>query len=151
VLQKVRSFASELKAIVAGDDRDQKAARERRINERHDLTGFKVVVRQKRAYSTFHIKDLSCTGMAGISDIPLPVGAFIFVQLKKPHFRGAEVRWVRNAMIGLQFYRPLQPEFVEKLFDEHLALRELREEQEEAVLQIRPGLWARNRKAAAEG
>ena len=94
---------------------------EARLSIRHDFTGHRVVIRRGRALSMLHLKDLSCRGACGLTDMPIAVGAMIFITLRKGRFHAAEVRWVKNVMIGLRFYRTLDPDMVEKLHAAHLA------------------------------
>ena len=94
---------------------------EARLSVRHDFCGHRVVIRSRRSLAMFHLKDLSCIGVSGLTDLPVPVGAMVFVTLKKGRFHAAEVRWVRNAMVGLRFLRPLDPDMVEKIHAAHVA------------------------------
>jgi hypothetical protein len=92
-----------------------------RLSVRHDFCGHRIVIRRGRALSMLHLKDLSCRGACGLTDMPIAVGAMVFLSLRKGRFHAAEVRWVKNVMIGLRFYRPLDPDMVEKLHAAHLA------------------------------
>ena len=98
-----------------------RAEEERRLDMRYDFAGKKVGLRDRRVQSWIGLKDLSCKGACGISEMPLSVGSLVFIEIKKKRFHAAEVRWVRNALIGLRFYRPLQPDMVEKFHAAHLA------------------------------
>lgn len=94
---------------------------EARLSVRHDFCGHRIVIRSRRTLSMLHLKDLSCRGACGLTDMPIAVGAMVFVTLRKGRFHAAEVRWVRNVMIGLRFYRPLDPDMVEKIHAAHVA------------------------------
>ena len=109
------------------DEAEELEERERRLDTRHEFVGDKIIMRDRKTSATLQLKDLSCKGACGVSDVPFALGAVVFLQLKKPHFHAAEVRWVRNATMGLRFFRPLAPEFVEKLHAAHLASRRSRE------------------------
>jgi hypothetical protein len=87
---------------------------ERRLDTRHNFAGYRVGIRDRRVQSFIGLKDMSCRGACGISEMPLSVGSIIFIEIRKKRFHAAQVRWVRNALVGLQFFRPLQPEMVEK-------------------------------------
>jgi hypothetical protein len=95
--------------------------RERRLSTRRDFTGHRIVIRSRRTMALLHLKDLSCHGACGITDLPIAVGAMVFLTLKKGRFHAAEVLWVRNVMAGFRFYRPLDPDTVEKIHAAHLA------------------------------
>src|SRR4051812_6481417 len=88
---------------------------ERRREPRRDVSGTKVIVRQRKALGIMHLKNLSTKGGCGITDMPLAVGSLVFLELRKPHFWAAEVRWARSLSIGLEFFRPVRPDMFEKL------------------------------------
>lgn len=124
---KLRDWA---RALYSDDEDEAQASaeeRERRLDTRHEFIGDKIIMRDRKTNATLQLKDLSCKGACGVSDVPFALGAIVFLQLRKPHFHAAEVRWVRNATMGLRFFRPLAPEFVEKLHAAHLAARRARE------------------------
>lgn len=90
-------------------------ADERRLDIRYDLSGQRFDITDRQIKSVLHVKDLSCRGACGLTDLPVARGSIVFLRLKDRRFHTAEVRWVRNALIGLEFFRPLDPDFVEKL------------------------------------
>ena len=124
---KFRDWARSFYSDDEDEAEESAAERERRLDARHDFIGEKIIMRDRRTNATLQLKDLSSKGACGVSDVPFALGATVFLQLKKPHFHAAEVRWVRNATMGLRFYRPLPPEFVEKLHEAHVAARRARE------------------------
>lgn len=91
------------------------ATGERRRESRSDMCGCKVIVRQRKALGILHLKNLSCNGGCGITDMPVEIGSLVFVELKKPHFHAAQVRWARNMTVGLEFFRPVKPAMLERL------------------------------------
>lgn len=93
----------------------QDEADERRLDIRYDLAGHRFDITDRQVRSVLNVKDLSCRGACGLTDMPVAKGSIVFLRLKDRRFHTAEVRWVRNALIGLQFLRPLDPDFVEKL------------------------------------
>jgi hypothetical protein len=103
------------------DEAHALSAKERRLSVRHDFIGHRIVIRSRRTLALLHLKDLSCHGACGITDLPVAVGAMVFLTLKKGRFHAAEVRWVRNVMVGLRFYRPLDPDMVERIHAAHVA------------------------------
>ena len=131
---KLKNLANELRAVVGLSSSDAPAPRMRRRPEpRHDFIGCDVPIRSRRIHSVLHLKDISCSGAAGISDTPFAVGDTVFIQIEKPRYHAAEVRWVRNFMLGLQFYRPLDPALVEKLNKAHRASRDAKAHEEAAM------------------
>lgn len=129
----LRDWANELRSVVGFGPDDAAPLADRRHGGRCDFIGRDIPIRSRRIQAVLHLKDISCNGAAGISDTPFAIGATVFVQLKKPRFHAAEVRWVRNFMIGLQFYRPLESELVERLHSAHLAGRNDRAHEEAAM------------------
>lgn len=112
------------KGLVAPDGGDEAAAApprlvERRGEPRHDCTGLKLIVRQRRALGIVHLRNLSHWGACGITDLPVAVGALVFLELKKGHFYGARVRWVHRFTIGVQFARKLRPETLKRLLEDN--------------------------------
>jgi hypothetical protein len=105
VLQKLLMWALDRDA----EAEERRLEQERRHEGRLDFARAKLPISSRRTQSVFHLKDMSREGACGISDMPLAVGAIIFVRLAKGRYRAAEVRWVRNAQVGLRFFRPLQP------------------------------------------
>ena len=98
-----------------GEAKERRQEQDRRREGRHDFTRSRLPIRSRRTQTTFHLKDMSRLGACGISDVPLAVGAVIFVRLAKGSYQAAEVRWVRNAQVGLRFIRPLRPDVFDRL------------------------------------
>ena len=109
----LRDWTNELRSAV-GLAPSETAREERRREQRRSVFGHKVIVRQRKALGILHLKNLSSTGGCGITDMPLPVGSLVFVQFRKPHFFAAEVRWARCLSVGVEFFRPVRPEMIEK-------------------------------------
>jgi hypothetical protein len=97
--------------------------RERRGEPRHDCVGLKLILRQRRGLGIIHLRNISRWGACGITDMPVAVGALVFLELKKGHFYGARVKWLNRFTIGVQFARPLQPETMAKLLAKAQAAR----------------------------
>ena len=108
-------WANELKEAVGLGDREAAEAAERRREARRQSMGHKILLRQRKALGILHLKNISSKGGCGITDMPLAVGSLVFVELRKPHFFAAEVRWARNLSVGIEFFRPVRPEMFEKL------------------------------------
>lgn len=112
---RLAEWANELKAAVGLASHEVCRAVERRREARREVKGHKLLVRQRKALGILHLKNISSKGGCGITDMPLAVGSLVFVELRKPHFFAAEVRWARSLSIGLEFFRPVRPEMFEKL------------------------------------
>src|SRR3954468_24354319 len=112
---KLLDWTNDIRSAVGLGPVDKARAGERRKEPRRDLGGIKVLVRQRKAVGVLHLKNLSSKGGCGITDMPLPVGSLVFLQFRKPHFFAAEVRWTRCLSIGVEFFRPVRPEMMEKL------------------------------------
>ena len=94
---------------------------ERRTEARRDFLGRKIIIRQRRVLGIMHLRNLSRGGACGITDMPVAIGSLVFVEIKRPHFYAAQVVWVSNFRIGLALVKPLKPDMLERLHNEHLA------------------------------
>lgn len=112
---KLLDWANDLRSAVGLGPDEEVCVVERRREPRRDVSGHKVIVRQRKALGIMHLKNLSSNGGCGLTDMPLAVGSLVFLELRKPHFWAAEVRWAHSLSIGLQFFRPVRPEMIEKL------------------------------------
>jgi hypothetical protein len=112
---KLLDWANDIRSAVGlGPDNASRTV-ERRREARRDVSGHKIILRQRKALGIMHLKNLSSKGGCGLTDMPLAVGSLVFLELRKPHFWAAEVRWARSLSIGLEFFRPVRPEMFEKL------------------------------------
>ena len=109
------AWANELKEAVGLAPRDPVRPVERRSEERRPILGKKLLLRQRKALGILHLKNISSKGGCGFTDMPLAVGSLVFVEVRKPHYFAAEVRWARSLSVGLQFFRPVRPEMFERL------------------------------------
>jgi hypothetical protein len=53
------------------------------------------------------LKDVSCTGLAGLTDAPLSPGELVVVQFEETFMPAAQVTWVSNARAGLRMVNAL--------------------------------------------
>ena len=112
---KLMDWANDIKSAVGFGPDDDARDVERRGQQRLEISGHKIIVRQRKALGIMHLKNVSGKGGCGITDMPLAVGSLVFVELKKPHYFAAEVRWTRCLTVGLEFFRPVRPEMFERL------------------------------------
>jgi hypothetical protein len=91
---------------------------ERRSEPRYDCRGLKLIIRQRRALGIIHLQNLSINGAHGLTDMPLAIGAIVFLELKRARFYAATVTWTERLGIGVQFNRPLRPELMQRLLKE---------------------------------
>jgi hypothetical protein len=117
-VRKLLDWASDIRSTVGLGPNDPSPTTERRRERRRDVCGRKIIVRQRKTLGIMHLKNLSTQGGCGITDMPLAVGSLVFLELRKPHAFAAEVRWTRCLTIGLEFFRPVRPEMLEKLDEE---------------------------------
>jgi hypothetical protein len=82
-------------------------ASDRRIDERHDLTGANVRLLARKVQYVLHLKDLSCTGLCALTDAPLAPGDRVFLLFEHTEPFEAEIRWIRNALFGAAFVEQL--------------------------------------------
>lgn len=107
---KFRALAA---ALWSGEDSEEPVRRrERRVERRHDCVGLKIIIRERRSLSILHLRNVSTWGASGMTDMPLPVGSLVFLELTKSHYYGARVKWVNRTTLGLQLCRPMRPEIL---------------------------------------
>lgn len=87
----------------------------RRQEFRFSLVGVDITVRAGGTVSTMQLRDLSCTGLAGITDLAVPIDGTILIMLPSGKYLPAKVRWFRNTTMGVKFVRPLDLETVLRL------------------------------------
>ncbi len=87
----------------------------RRIAERHDFTGSQMKLLVDGMHFIVHLKDLSATGLCGLTDAPLAPGQMVCLVLDKWDPVAAEIKWIRKALIGAAFSEPLPGELVARL------------------------------------
>ena len=102
-----RSFSTDPPGPGAGDDN--------RRAERHDLTGAEIKLLCDGLQFTVRLKDLSCTGICGLTDAPLAPRQVVALMLDKWEPVQAQIRWIRNALIGASFLEPIAPELVTRI------------------------------------
>ncbi len=93
----------------------EEAEAERRINRRHDLTGVDTRLIAEGLPYVLRLKDLSCTGVCGLTDAPLVVGQAISLRFDNAEFVPGRIRWIRRSMFGAAFEEPIDLKRVEKL------------------------------------
>ena len=109
-------FRAMAAAIASNLDRSEPGRTvERRVEPRHNCRGLKIIIRDRRALGILHVGDLSTDGASGITDMPLPEGSLVFLELKKARYFGARVIWVKRLTIGLQLCRPMTQEMLDEL------------------------------------
>lgn len=91
----------------------------RRIAERHDLTGTEVKLLIDGIHFTVHVKDLSKTGLCGLTDAPLAPGQMVCLLLDRNEPVAAEIKWIRRALIGVAFSDPLADDMVNRMRRSH--------------------------------
>jgi hypothetical protein len=67
------------------------------------------------------IKDLSTTGLSGLTDMPVSVGDIVFVQLEDMLIPAAQVVWFRRVVVGFAFVQPLPESRMKRLRERHEA------------------------------
>jgi hypothetical protein len=112
---KLLDWANDIRSAVGLGPNEAARALERRREARLAVSGKKVILRQRKALGIMHLKNVSSKGGCGLTDMPLAVGSLVFLELKKPHFWAAEVRWAKSLSIGLEFFRPVRPEMLDRM------------------------------------
>jgi hypothetical protein len=68
---------------------------------------------------TLRIKDLSLTGISGLTDAPIGPGDLTFVQLEETLIPAAQVVWFRRTLVAFQFTEALEIKKLKRLKDQH--------------------------------
>ena len=93
------------------------ADEDRRIYVRFAFRGTPFPVHVGETESILRLKDLSCGGASGLTELPLTVGDIVYVDLDKKLRAAAEVLWVRRLSVGIKFVTPLAPMVVRRVHD----------------------------------
>ena len=103
--------------ILRSDEAEEARAIEQVIRRgtRHPLRGRDASLMVDNVRYAIRLKDLSCTGVAGLTDAPLQAGQLVSLELEEDVFRAGEVRWTRVAMAGIEFQDPLSLDLVDRV------------------------------------
>jgi hypothetical protein len=95
---------------VLGDEEEagsDKSGSERRVLPRHDLIGEEVGLLIDSVRYRLHVRDISRTGLSGVTDAPLAPGQRLYLMFSVGDGHLAEICWIRNARVGAHFITPL--------------------------------------------
>ena len=67
------------------------------------------------------LRDVSCSGLAGLTDAPISVGELVVVQFEETLMPAAHVVWTRNTTVGLKLVNALPPARMTRLVERHAA------------------------------
>ncbi len=97
----------------AGSVKDRKA-------ERHELTGAVMYLLVDATKYKLHVKDLSSTGVCGMTDAPLAPNQTVILYLTKQEDPVAlQIRWIRRTLIGAAFLENVSDETMHQLLRGH--------------------------------
>jgi hypothetical protein len=65
------------------------------------------------------LRDVSCSGLAGLTDAPISVGELIVVQFEETLMPAAHVVWTRNTTVGLKLVNALPEARMRRLVERH--------------------------------
>lgn len=100
-------------AAQAGSIKDRKA-------ERHELMGAVMYLLVDATKYMLHLKDLSSTGISGMTDAPLALNQTVILYLTKQQDPVAvQIRWIRRTMIGAAFLENVSDEAMQRLLRGH--------------------------------
>jgi hypothetical protein len=114
-------LAALLRSALAGGEENAPAEEgsERRILPRHDLSGEELGLLVDGVRYKLRIKDLSRTGLCGLTDAPLAPGQKVFLMFEGVDGHAAQICWIRNARMGAHFLEPLTTEELGRLRAHH--------------------------------
>lgn len=67
------------------------------------------------------LKDVSCTGLSGLTDAPVSVGELVMVQFEETLMPAATITWTRSANVGMEMVNALPPARLRRIWDRHEA------------------------------
>ena len=82
---------------------------------RHNVTGTSMTLVVDSNPFTIHVKDLSASGLCGLTDAPLAVHQVVRLYLTKTDPVAIQIRWIRRALIGAAFMQGVSDEMMEEL------------------------------------
>ena len=82
---------------------------------RHNLTGTTMKLIVDSNPFTLHVKDLSASGLCGLTDAPLAVHQLVSLHLTKTDRVAVQIRWIRRALIGAAFMEAIPDDTMERL------------------------------------
>lgn len=93
---------------------------DRRGSERFEFTGAEVFLfTPDDQCFRLRLKDVSLTGISGLTDAPVSVGELVMVQFEETLMPAAHVTWTRNATVGMEMVNPLPPSRLTRLAGRH--------------------------------
>ena len=93
---------------VGGSIKDREA-------NRHDLTGAKMQILIDANLYVLHVKDLSSSGISGLTDAPLALDQVVVLYLSKNNPIAMQIRWIRRTLVGGAFLENLPEENLQAL------------------------------------
>jgi hypothetical protein len=98
-----------LRSALGSGDVAQAAAEdaERRILPRHDLAGEEVGLLADAVRYRLSIKDISSTGLCGLTDAALAPGQKVYLLFDGSDGQPAKICWIRGVKIGASFLTPI--------------------------------------------
>jgi hypothetical protein len=122
MLEALRSWAggaagagTELRVPLPPEDLE-----DRRGSERVSMAGAELFLFLKGDQRfRLRVRDLSFTGLSGLTDAPLTTGETLLVQLEEMLMPGAQVVWTRRALVGLHFVTPIPIPRFKRLCERH--------------------------------
>jgi hypothetical protein len=93
----------------------EKSDAERRVLPRHELAGEEAGLLVEAVRYRLRIRDVSRTGLSGLTDAPLALGQKVFLLFDGSEGHAAQICWIRNARVGASFLTPLAKEELSRL------------------------------------
>jgi hypothetical protein len=110
-----------LRSALGSGDVAQAAAEdaERRILPRHDLAGEEVGLLADAVRYRLSIKDISSTGLSGLTDAALAPGQKVYLLFDGSDGQPATICWIRGVKIGASFLTPISKTELRRLRAAH--------------------------------
>lgn len=65
------------------------------------------------------LKDVSCTGVSGLTDAPVSIGELVMIQFEETLMPAATVAWTRGATVGLRMVNAIPINRLRRIWDRH--------------------------------
>jgi hypothetical protein len=99
-----------------------------RAAPRFAVLGQEVTILMDARHHLVRLKDLSTSGLCGLTDAPLTPGQLVcFIIDEEPV--AAEIRWIRRTLVGARFTDPLDAEIISRLQRRAQARRDIEDDE----------------------
>ncbi|WP_166041926.1 PilZ domain-containing protein [Sphingosinicella sp. YJ22] len=111
---------SRIGVVTGGEPTPGASGEELRGHERYPFPGGVIYLfLSDEQRFVMRLRDVSCSGLAGLTDAPISVGELVVVQFEETLMPAAHVVWTRNTTVGLKLVNPLPASRMNRLVERH--------------------------------